>query len=186
MEHHPIISGFVAIGALVVAVLTLLLNNRNSNLTNRPYWGPLDNKVEFMRCGVTGCVDSSPDAANIFKYAQLVKNSGNIPAENAFTIHHVYLDDEETGPPYDGEDHPSRVMPGVINTYSGEVGMVEFPDVMSGKKKLYIELTLSYEWPGGSEKRCYETRYDHISKGFSDFGNCVPFTHTPGEIKPKK
>jgi hypothetical protein len=119
------------------------------------------------------------------RYVQVVKNTGNLPAENTVGKQHVYLGDAEILS-IDGDDHPSRVMPGATFEYPGEVGMLYYPDVVSGKQKLFIEMTISYDWPGGSEKRCYERRYSRELQTLQEFGECVPFTHTPGEMRPTK
>jgi hypothetical protein len=119
------------------------------------------------------------------KFAKILKNTGNLPAENTIAKQHVYYGDEEI-PSTDGEDHPSRVLPGTEFEYSGEVGALYYPDVVSGNKKLYIETALSYEWQGGSEKRCYETWYSPEMRTMREFGECVSWTHTPGEIHSPK
>jgi hypothetical protein len=138
-----------------------------------------------MQCGVRGCIAASPETANDIKFSQQVKNTGNIPAEHTVTKQRVFMDDEKI-PSTDGDDHPSRIMPGATFEYPHEVGMIDYPDLVSGKKKLYVEFTISYEWPGGFETRCYESRYSPELQKLQDFGECVSWTHTPGEINPKK
>jgi hypothetical protein len=185
MAHHPIVTGSVGMVDLLVAVLTLVLNSRNSDVTNRPYIGPIGNEVTFFRCGVQGCAASPPETANILRYRQILKNTGNIPAEKATAQQHVYVGDEEIIP-FDGNDHPTRIMPGTVFEYPGEIGMLYYPDVVSGKKKLYIEMTVSYEWSGGSEKRCYENRYSRELQRLQEFGECASWTHTPPELHLSK
>jgi hypothetical protein len=101
------------------------------------------------------------------------KNFGTVPALNVRNELRVFLDGVE----YLGKpkipDTPSSVFPGQTVSLGTTIGTKDYGSVTSGKRKLEIQASIYYEWPGRHQAECNKGQYDPTMNVFLNLGACT-------------
>lgn len=109
--------------------------------------------------------------ARILSIRVEMKNFGPVPGSNFVARWKVFVGGvEQKQPP--AQTRPSTFFPGQTRYLSGEIGTTDFPEVVSGRKSLYCEITIEYDGPTGHYQECNKEQYSPDTVGFADLGPC--------------